>query len=36
MTGTTDLHYDEALGAGGRISNFKIVSWFEDQVELVR
>ncbi|HSH37571.1 MAG TPA: hypothetical protein VK993_02195 [Chthoniobacterales bacterium] len=30
MTGTTDLHYDEALGSGGRISNYKIVSWFED------
>ena len=36
MTGTTDLHYDEALGAGGRISNYKIVSWFEDRGELVR
>ncbi|MBA2271109.1 MAG: hypothetical protein H0W20_11015 [Chthoniobacterales bacterium] len=30
MTGTTDLHYDEALGSMGRISNYKIVSWFED------
>ncbi|MFN2508140.1 MAG: hypothetical protein ABR589_05150 [Chthoniobacterales bacterium] len=30
MTGTTDLHYDEALSGGGRISNYKIVSWFED------
>ena len=30
MDGVTDLHYDEALGAGGRISDYKIVSWFED------
>lgn len=30
MTGVTDLHYDEALGAGGVINNYKIVSWFED------
>ena len=30
MNGVTDLHYDEALGSGGRISDYKIVSWFED------
>ena len=30
MTGVTDLHYDEALGASGVINNYKIVSWFED------
>jgi hypothetical protein len=30
MNGVTDLHYDEALGAGGIINNYKIVSWFED------
>jgi hypothetical protein len=30
MSGVTDLHYDEALGAGGIINNYKIVSWFED------
>jgi hypothetical protein len=30
MLGTTDLHYDEALGSGGVISNYSIVSWFED------
>jgi len=30
MNGVTDLHYDEALGAGGTINNYKIVSWFED------
>ena len=30
MTGTTDMHYDEALGGGGRITDYKIVSWFED------
>ncbi len=30
MTGVTNLHYDEALGATGLINNYKIVSWFED------
>ncbi|MGZ8939977.1 MAG: DUF7305 domain-containing protein [Limisphaerales bacterium] len=30
MSGVTDLHYDEALGAGGVINSYKIVSWFED------
>jgi hypothetical protein len=30
MTGVTNLHYDEAMGAGGLIDNYKIVSWFED------
>jgi hypothetical protein len=30
MTGVTNLHYDEALGSGGMINNYKIVSWFED------
>ncbi len=30
MNGVTDLHYDEALGSGGIINNYKIVSWFED------
>jgi hypothetical protein len=30
MTGVTELHYDEALGSGGIINNYKIVSWFED------
>jgi hypothetical protein len=30
MVGVTDLHYDEALGSGGLITNYKIVSWFED------
>ena len=30
MTSVTNLHYDEALGAGGLINNYKIVSWFED------
>jgi hypothetical protein len=30
MVGVTDLHYDEALGAGGLVNNYKIVSWFED------
>ncbi len=30
MVGTTELHYDEALGAGGIINSYAIVSWFED------
>ncbi len=30
MSGVTDLHYDEALGASGVINSYKIVSWFED------
>jgi hypothetical protein len=30
MTGVTNLHYDEAMGAGGLIDNYRIVSWFED------
>jgi len=30
MTGVTNLHYDEALGSGGFINDYKIVSWFED------
>lgn len=30
MNGVTDLHYDEALGSGGVINSYKIVSWFED------
>jgi len=30
MTGVTSLHYDEALGSGGLINNYAIVSWFED------
>ena len=30
MTGVTNLHYDEALGSGGLVNNYKIVSWFED------
>jgi hypothetical protein len=30
MTGVTNLHYDETLGSGGIINNYKIVSWFED------
>ena len=31
MVGTTDLHYDEALGVRRQvINNYAIVSWFED------
>jgi hypothetical protein len=30
MNGVTNLHYDEALSTGGLVTNYKIVSWFED------
>jgi len=30
MTGVQSVHYDEALADGGLISDYKIVSWFED------
>lgn len=30
MNGVTDLHYDEALGSGGTVAGYRIVSWFED------
>ena len=30
MTGVTNLHYDEKLGATGFINSYKIVSWYED------
>lgn len=30
MTGIQAVHYDEALGDTGLISDFKMVSWFED------
>lgn len=30
MTGVTNVHYDEALGRGGIIGEYKVVSWMED------
>jgi hypothetical protein len=30
MNGHTSVHYDEALSDGGFISDYRIVSWFED------
>ena len=30
MNGVQAVHYDEALGDGGLISDYKVVSWFED------
>lgn len=30
MTGIQSFHYDEALGDGGLISDYRIVSWFEE------
>ncbi|MDQ3623639.1 MAG: hypothetical protein M3463_14310 [Verrucomicrobiota bacterium] len=30
MTGHQAVHYDEALADGGLISDYKVVSWFED------
>ena len=29
-TGVQAVHYDEALSDGGLISDYKVVSWFED------
>lgn len=31
MTGVQSVHYDETLADGGLISDYKIVSWFEDE-----
>ena len=30
MTGVQSVHYDEALGDGGLVSDYRVVSWFED------
>ena len=30
LSGIQAVHYDEALGDGGLISDYKVVSWFED------
>lgn len=30
MTGVQAVHYDEAMGEGGLIADFRVVSWFED------
>lgn len=31
MTGVQSIHYDESLARSGLITDFKIVSWFEDE-----
>jgi hypothetical protein len=31
MNGSTQFHYDQALGNAGLIANYKIASWFEDE-----
>jgi hypothetical protein len=31
MNGVTSIHYDEALADGGLITDYRIVSWFEDE-----
>jgi hypothetical protein len=31
MTGVQSVHYDEALADGGLITDYKIVSWYEDE-----
>lgn len=31
MTGIQSVHYDEALGDGGLVTGYNIVSWFEDE-----
>jgi hypothetical protein len=30
MTGVQSVHYDEALGDGGLVSDYRVASWFED------
>ena len=30
MTGVQSVHYDEALGSGGLVSDYKVANWFED------
>jgi hypothetical protein len=30
MTGVQSVHYDEALADGGLVSDYKVVSWFEE------
>jgi hypothetical protein len=30
MTGVQSVHYDEALGDGGLIADYKVANWFED------
>ena len=30
MTGVQSVHYDEAMGDGGLVSDYRVVSWFED------
>ncbi len=30
MIGVQQVHYDETLADGGLISDYKVVSWFED------
>ncbi len=31
MTGVQTVHYDEALGSGGLISDYRVVSWYEQE-----
>ncbi|HET6406886.1 MAG TPA: hypothetical protein VFG14_03315 [Chthoniobacteraceae bacterium] len=31
MNGVTAVHYDEALGDGGLVTGYNVVSWFEDE-----
>ena len=31
MTGIQTVHYDEALGDGGLVNGYNVVSWFEDE-----
>ena len=31
LKGDIQFHYDEAVGRGGLIANYKIASWFEDE-----
>jgi hypothetical protein len=31
LTGVQSVHYDEALGDGGIVNGYNVVSWFEDE-----
>ena len=30
MTGVQSIHYDEAMGEGGLVADYRVISWFED------
>jgi hypothetical protein len=30
MTGVQSVHFDEALSEGGLVTDYKVISWFEE------